>query len=97
MVELDSKTKDPWEHWTHSQNWKQLKCQVFWARLHNVPSFGQLQSVSFKYGFKNPELGSMITKDQKYELYYTEVRGDIWRPVYGITCNSRAVGSVVRN
>ena len=28
-----------WKQWAHTQNWLQMKCEVFWAR---ISSFGQL-------------------------------------------------------
>ena len=33
---MDSKKNENWEKWTHSQNWKQQKCQVFWANYIHI-------------------------------------------------------------
>ena len=39
-VKIGSKRNDSCKQWIHSQNWNQLKCQVFWDRLASLGKSG---------------------------------------------------------
>ena len=40
---------DPWEQWAQSQNWKQLKYQVFLTRVASFSQFGPISDPHIKF------------------------------------------------
>ena len=67
---LHSKRNEPWEQGTHSQNWQQLKCQVFCKTKTCLCNFGPLQPHFYrvKLGFTGVYLIFLISA-QKHRLW----------------------------